>query len=61
MLRFLLIFLASLTVSVACDPFNPDLGEAPFRCAEDEPRCPDDYICIEHSVDQKFCELDPDN
>lgn len=27
----------------SCDGYNPDLGETPFRCGTDEPRCPDGY------------------
>jgi hypothetical protein len=31
---------------VACSPYNPDLGQAPFKCGASEPKCPDDYECV---------------
>lgn len=31
----------------ACSPFDPDLGNAPYLCAPQEPRCPDSYSCVE--------------
>lgn len=34
-----------VVLSVAgCDPFDPDLGDEPFRCGEDG-ACPDGYSC----------------
>lgn len=32
-------------LAVACSPYSPDLGDTPFRCGSDEPRCPEDYVC----------------
>jgi hypothetical protein len=34
-------------LTIACSPYNPDLGDLPFRCGQDEPRCPDGYVCDE--------------
>ena len=34
----------------ACSPFSPDLGQAPYLCAETEPRCPDGYACLEDTA-----------
>ncbi len=55
--------LASLAVAAAavsslpaCNPYNPDLGESPFRCGTDDPRCPDGYECIEYSATRHICE-----
>src|SRR6185503_19656877 len=34
--------------AVACTPYSPDLGPAPFKCgpATQTPRCPSGYTCI---------------
>ncbi|CAN5720994.1 hypothetical protein BH11MYX2_BH11MYX2_27760 [soil metagenome] len=29
----------------ACSPYSPDLGNAPYICADTDPRCPDGYAC----------------
>lgn len=29
----------------ACNSFDPSYGNQPFRCGEDDPRCPDGYTC----------------
>jgi hypothetical protein len=44
-----------LLVFAACDPFSPDLGDAPFRCGADG-ECPDGYQCIIYSQAQRVCE-----
>lgn len=41
---------------VACNPYSPDLGDTPFRCGAEEPRCPSGYECIEHSTSEHICE-----
>ncbi len=38
LLAFVLVALAA-----ACDPYDPDLGDTPFLCGTDEPRCPEGY------------------
>lgn len=40
----------------ACNSYNPDLGQGPFRCGQDEPRCPRDYTCVTYSADEEICE-----
>jgi hypothetical protein len=45
-----------LLLLVACNPYNPDLGDTPFRCGAEDPRCPDGYECIEHSASMHICE-----
>jgi len=40
----------------ACNPYDPDLGNAPFRCGTSEPRCPDGYTCVTFSAADQFCE-----
>jgi hypothetical protein len=47
----------ALAVAVGCSPYgDPDLGNAPFRCGTDEPRCPRGYVCVTHSPVQEICE-----
>ncbi|RMH41963.1 MAG: hypothetical protein D6689_09660 [Deltaproteobacteria bacterium] len=38
--------IALACVCTACSPYDPELGDTPFRCSADEPRCPDDYVCV---------------
>lgn len=40
----------------ACDPYSPNLGDSPFRCGTDEPRCPSGYECVEYSATRQICE-----
>ena len=35
--------------AVACSPYDPDLGDTPFRCGTEEPLCPDGYVCVDSS------------
>jgi hypothetical protein len=46
--------LHALTVTVAlaaaCNPYDPQLGDTPFRCGTDEPRCPDGYLPVQIST-----------
>jgi hypothetical protein len=52
-LRSLLVCAA---LALACNPYDPDLGDTPFRCGTDEPRCPDGYVAVEESVVRCICE-----
>ena len=36
-----------LAALAGCSPYNPDLGNSPYLCAAAEPRCPDDYECVD--------------
>jgi hypothetical protein len=45
-----------LLAFAACNPYSPDLGDTPFRCGSEDPRCPDGYECIEHSASMHICE-----
>lgn len=36
-------FLVSILLA-ACNPYDPDLGDAPFRCGTSAPQCPEGYI-----------------
>jgi len=54
-----LIFTSSVLAAsllAACNPYAPDLGNAPFRCGTTEPRCPDGYACKAYSADLQVCE-----
>lgn len=31
----------------ACSPYSPDLGQTPYFCGTQEPRCPDNYTCMD--------------
>jgi hypothetical protein len=39
--------LAAAVLAVACDPYAPDLGDKPYRCATSEPKCPDGYDAVD--------------
>jgi hypothetical protein len=50
MLRTLIcstIFATAAVGAVACDAFSPDLGDKPYTCGTDSPRCPDGYDAVE--------------
>ena len=38
-----------------CTPFSPDLGGAPYLCADVEPKCPDDYTCKDDGGGRMVC------
>ncbi|MFH0900481.1 MAG: hypothetical protein V2A73_07615 [Pseudomonadota bacterium] len=35
--------LLGIVASIGCNPYDPNLGEEPFRCGTDIPRCPSGY------------------
>jgi hypothetical protein len=39
----------------ACSPYDPDLGLTPYLCAAEEPRCPDNYACMEGNDGSAVC------
>jgi len=41
----LLLALVAAAAVTACDPYDPDLGQRPFKCGTSEPYCPDGYTC----------------
>jgi len=43
-------------VAVACSPYDPKLGDVPFRCGNADPRCPEGYTCVEHDQSTQLCE-----
>lgn len=44
-MRLALVSSLALAAVAACDPYNPNLSNTPFRCAEVEPLCPSGYEC----------------
>jgi hypothetical protein len=58
-MRSLLITTLVAAATAACNPYDPDLGAAPFRCGADD-ACPDGYSCVEHSPSEKICEREGD-
>jgi len=34
-----------LVAAAACSPYDPNLGDRPFKCGVNDPRCPDGYSC----------------
>lgn len=56
-MRFLIVLSALLVAgAVACNPYDPSLPDVPFRCGTEEPRCPEQYVCVEHAPGQQLCE-----
>ena len=49
-IRRLTILLSLGATQVACNSYDPDLGETPFRCGDTEPRCPDGYQAVSAPV-----------
>ena len=31
---------------LGCNPYDPNLGDRPFRCGTDSPRCPEGFSCV---------------
>ena len=44
-----------LAAIAGCSPYDPDLGNAPYLCAASEPRCPDDYACVDDGGGRMVC------
>lgn len=40
----------ALVPAMACNPYDPDLGNTPFRCGQSDPVCPDGYTCAPSGV-----------
>jgi hypothetical protein len=47
--------LAGLAAAAGCSPYNPDLGNTPYLCAAAEPRCPEDYSCVDDGGGHMVC------
>jgi hypothetical protein len=57
-MRLLLTSFAFVACAVAagCNPYDPDLGNAPFECGTSEPRCPEGFTCHTYSDTNEICE-----
>jgi hypothetical protein len=51
------ILLGSLGAAAlaACSPYDPDLAAVPYQCAAQEPRCPNNYTCMENGSETGVC------
>jgi hypothetical protein len=49
------LFFAATAALAACNSFDPQLGTAPFKCGVAEPRCPDDFTCVQQSPGVDLC------
>lgn len=47
-------------LAAACNPYDPDLGNTPFRCGMSEPFCPDGYTCNTGGVCIAGSDIRPD-
>jgi len=54
-MRSFIFFAASLASLSACSPYSPDLGGSPYRCAAEEPRCPEDFTCQGDGTGVEIC------
>lgn len=45
----------SAAALAACSAYDPDLGNSPYLCADQEPRCPDDYTCLDDASGRSVC------
>ncbi len=41
------MFVGAAAAMTGCSPYDSDLGPTPFLCGPSEPRCPDDYDCVQ--------------
>ena len=41
-----LAYAVCFVVPVASSPYDPDLGDTPFFCGDDDPKCPHGYACV---------------
>jgi hypothetical protein len=55
--RALVIATLLAAAAAGCNTYDPDLGQAPFRCGSTEPRCPRDYTCVTYSEAEEICEI----
>jgi hypothetical protein len=53
--RVLFLSCLGALMLAACSPFDPDLGNAPYLCAGQEPRCPESYMCLDDGAGRAVC------
>lgn len=54
-LRTPVLAAALAALAVGCNPYEPQLGDKPFRCGMSDPACPDGYVCVQESAADSFC------
>jgi hypothetical protein len=47
-----------LILAASCSPYDPSLPSRPFRCGDQEPRCPDGYTCVAQASGPMVCSKD---
>jgi hypothetical protein len=45
-----------LALGGSCDSYSPDLGQDPFRCGTDSPRCPEGYGPVQQDDTSCICQ-----
>lgn len=54
-MRACILAIMLAATAFACDPYDPDLGDTPFRCGTGAPLCPEGYVCVERSPAERLC------
>ena len=52
--------LGAAALAAGCNPYDPDLGDHPFKCGTSDPRCPDGYTCNASNVCERSGGTSPD-
>lgn len=47
--------IVATTLTAGCNVYDPNLGDVPYRCGTDEPRCPENYVCSVRSETEQWC------
>ena len=47
--------LCAALLAAGCDPSDPELGDQPYRCGTEEPKCPQGYVCVERFDREQYC------
>lgn len=50
-----LLVVVLAVAAINCSPYSPDLGATPYLCADVEPKCPDDYACMDDGSGRMVC------
>jgi hypothetical protein len=50
-----LVVLGLLAAAQACSPYEPSLPGTPFLCGDQEPACPEGYVCVGEPDGRKVC------
>lgn len=49
------VFTAGIAIVASCSPFDPNLGNQPYKCGDGDPACPDGYFCMEVTATDRRC------